>query len=342
MKDSVISHDREELGKYLGSTGQLAGIRRVVLDDGRGRGCRLAEVNNGSGLEFTVNCERGLDVADVRFKGVPLAWMSRTGIVNPSYYEPEEFNWLRSFTGGLVSTCGLRNVGGPGEVNGEKFGLHGRIGHLPGESVNTSSEWQDGVLTLAVSGVVRESRVFGENLVLKRKYTTGLGSNQLVIDDEITNEDANPTPFMMLYHMNFGYPLVAPGAVIETVQPHPVTPANPAAKANLAKYAEMEAPQHGFTEQVFCHELPAGDCGYASVTLKNPALGLAVRVSYRTRELPYLVEWKQMGEGDYVLGLEPGNCFPFGQAKFAETGKLRILQPGETVRHSLILDFIEL
>ena len=79
MKDSVISRDRQELSKYLGSTAQLAGIRRVVLDDGRGRGCRLAEVNNGSGLEFTVNCERGLDIADVRFKGVPLAWVSQIG-----------------------------------------------------------------------------------------------------------------------------------------------------------------------------------------------------------------------------------------------------------------------
>ncbi len=341
MNGKFVSKDRRELAQYLGHMRQLAGIRRMTLDDGRGRGCRLAEVDNGSGLAFVVNCDRAMDILDFRYRGVPLAWISRNGVVHPHAYEPEGLAWLRSYTGGLLTTCGLRNVGGPNEYNDEKHGLHGRISHLEAENVNSAEEWRGNDYVLEVQGVVRESRVFGENLVLRRRIWTCLGTNTVAIEDEITNEAATPSPFMMLYHMNFGYPLVSSSTVLETVA-HRITPASPVAEEGLGKCASFEAPKLGYAEQVFWHEIPGDQAGYASATLKNPALGLGLRVSYNVKELPYLVEWKQLGFGDYVVGLEPANCFPVGQAKFAEMGKLRQLEPGEVVRHRVVLEVIEL
>jgi hypothetical protein len=46
--------NEKELKRYVGTMDQLARIRTSVLDDGRGRGIRIADVDNGSGLRFTV------------------------------------------------------------------------------------------------------------------------------------------------------------------------------------------------------------------------------------------------------------------------------------------------
>ena len=56
---------------------------------------------------------------------------------------------------------------------------------------------------------------------------------------------------------------------------------------------------------------------------------------YDRQNLPYLVEWKQMGEGDYVCGLEPGTWAPEGRAEARRRGELRRIAPGETVRFAL-------
>ena len=37
-----------------------------------------------------------------------------------------------------------------------------------------------------------------------------------------------------------------------------------------------------------------------------------------------------MGEKDYVLGLEPGNCHPEGRDKMRAGGKLKFLPPDES------------
>jgi hypothetical protein len=61
-------------------------------------------------------------------------------------------------------------------------------------------------------------------------------------------------------------------------------------------------------------DLPAGEDGMAAITLRNRGLGLELEVSFRKAELPMFTQWKMMGQGEYVLGLEPANCHPDGQA----------------------------
>jgi len=322
---------------------QLASVRRLVSDDGKSRGMRVLEINNGSGLSFSVYPDRGMDIGQAYYKGVPLAWVSRNGeAAAPQFYDAEGLEWLRTWGGGLLTGCGLTNVGGPNAAPGGPHGLHGRLSNLPAEDVNTSAEWaDDGTYTLTASGRVRQSRVFGENLVLTRRLTTRLGDASITVRDTIENQGFSPTPFMLLYHLNLGWPLVDEGATVET-PPHDVVPQNAIAAAGLADWSKISAPIPGFTEQVFYHPLPADAAGLASARIVNRRLGLAFKVTYRTAELPYLIHWKMMGESEYVVGLEPANCYPEGQEKVAARGLLRQLAPGEKVETLLALSVDEL
>jgi hypothetical protein len=321
----------------LGTMEQLASVRRLVADDGKGRGMRVIEINNGSGLTFTVYPDRGMDIGPAAYKGTPLAWLTRNGEVAPQFYDPSGIEWLRTWAGGLLTSCGLANVGGPGTVNGESHGLHGRLSHLPAESVNTSAAWtDDGAYTLEACGLMRHSRVFGENLVCTRRIATALGQPAITVRDTIENRGFSAAPFMLLYHLNLGWPLVDKGAFLDAPR-HTVVPQNGHAAAGLADWAKVTDPVPGFAEQVYYHTLPRNRQGLASARLVNAKLGLAFRVTYRVAELPYLVQWKMMGQGEYVVGLEPANCFPEGQEQNAQRGILRTLAPGEKVETFLRL-----
>jgi len=329
--------NRSFLMPRLGSMEQLASIRRLVVDDGKGRGMRVVEVNNGSGLAFTVYPDRGMDIGAATYKGTPLAWLSRNGDVAPHFYDPSGIEWLRTWAGGLLTGCGLSNVGGPGAAGGENHGLHGRLSHLPAESVNTRAEWTaEGTYGLCVCGHVRQSRVFGENLSLTRRITTALGENTITVRDTVANHGYADVPFMLLYHINLGWPLVDDGAVLDAPD-HRVTPQTERAAEGLAEWAAVGAPVPGFAEQVYYHDLPADGQGMASLRLVNAKLGLAFRVAYRVAELPFLIQWKMTGQGEYVVGLEPANCFPEGQEQNAQRGTLRMLAPGESVETLLRL-----
>ena len=324
-------YDKNYLRERIGSMRQVAGIRRAELEDGKGRGMRILDVNNGSGLNFTVYPDRGMDIGEASFKGIPVAWITPNGPVAPQFYDAGGLNWLRSWGGGLLTGCGLMNVGGPNASGGEEHGLHGRLSHTPAGQVNAKAAWDnDGVYRIELDGEIRVSRVFGKNIFMTRKISTALGENAITIEDEVENQGFRPTPFMLLYHMNFGYPLVNDNTYLEAVE-HKVTPQNAIAAAGFREWRFAEAPSEDFAEQVFYHEIPADENGMASMSMINKDENLKLTVSYRTAELPYLVQWKMMGQGEYVMGLEPANCFPEGQENFEKRGLLKLLAPGESV-----------
>ena len=171
-----------ELLRRVGSLDQVAGINPLVLDDGPARGVRALGVRTGSGFSFTVLPDRGMGVHAAEYRGIPLTWLSHTGVVAPSHYEPEGEGWLRSFGGGLIVTCGLQNVGPPGEDprTGEKLGLHGRISNIPAWRVSSQARWDEEGCVLEATGEVREGRVFGANLALRR--TQGLRPRRRIPD----------------------------------------------------------------------------------------------------------------------------------------------------------------
>jgi len=322
----------------VGRMDQLASIRRYQLEDGKGRGMRAFEVTNASGLDFTVYPDRGLDIGPARYNGLPLTWMTQNGPVAPAFYDKSGVEWLRTWGGGLVTTCGWLNVGGPCETAQGEHGLHGRADVTPAEEVNTRTFWdEDGDYVLEITGKIAHTRVFGENLVTTRTITTRLGKAELQLVDSTENCGFETMPLMQLYHMNFGWPLICEKTRL-IADSHRVVPKDAEAAKGVAEWDVMPPPTQGFAEQVLYHDLPEDADGNCAIIIANPDFGANVRLSFRKAELPYLVQWRMPGRGEYVMGLEPGNCEPVGQVAFGKTDRLRRIEPGQVVETRVRVD----
>ena len=319
---------RNELLEHVGDLSQVAGIKLGEWSDGSERGLRVAEVRSGSGLTFSVLLDRGMDIGPAAYRGTPLAWISPTGFGHPAYYEAQSTDWLRTFGGGLLVGCGLTSAGAAGEDDGEALGLHGRLSHLPAEHIKVDEIWQGEECALVVEGEVRQARVFGENLRLKRRIRVGLGGNTIAIHDRVENLGKASSPLMLLYHINLGFPLLDETCEL-VAAPHPVEPRDAIAAEGLEDWMHFQAPSAGYQEQVFYHDLPADEEGWAEIEVVNPGQPLGVSVRFQKATLPNLVEWKMMGQGTYVLGLEPANCHVSGRSQERARGTLQFLQAGE-------------
>lgn len=332
------SWSRQELTRYVGDMDQLAGIRLMEGADGMERGARSLQVRTGSGLCFKVAADRAMDITACHYKGMSLAWISPVGEPHPAFFEANGLEWLRTFPGGLLATCGLDHFGPPCQDSGTDFGLHGRIGNLPARCVNYQAGWVGDEYEMVISGEVRQARVFGENLVMRRRLSTRLGSNRILIEDAITNEGFNRQPHMVLYHINLGFPLVSEHTHLKvaTLQ---TLPRDAEAEKGLETWDRFQPPTPDYREQAFIHTPAAESNGHAKVEVENPSISLGLRLTFGTNSLPYLVEWKMMGEGVYVLGIEPTNCQVIGgRAAASEQGALPQLAPGETRHYCMELE----
>jgi hypothetical protein len=333
--------NRKEILRYLGHMDQVAGIKLLESADGRERGNRVFQVWNGSGLYFHVLAERALDISVFHYKGIPVTWISPVGEVHPAYYDPRGAGWLRSFQGGLLVTCGLDHFGHPCVDDGEELGLHGRISNISARSVNYDTFWDEDNYKLEISGEVRQASVFGENLILKRRISTQMGSNQIQISDDVRNEGFEAQPHMILYHFNLGFPLVSECSFLN-LQVEDTFARDKAAEAGINEWEKLQIPTAGFHEQVFGHVPVADKEGNVHIELKNPNLGLGLRWTYQKTSLPYLFQWKMMGEGTYVVGIEPANCSGImGRSKARMNSDLPYLEPGESHHYMIEVEIID-
>lgn len=333
MKQWKANLDKDFLLKHMGSVSQLAGVKRYEFTDGRAKGVEAVDVVTGSGFDFTVMPGRCLDLAWARYRGIPIAYMSKADIAAPAYAEKDGMEWLRSFCAGLLTTCGFSNVGGPAEEERRIFGmqqhgLHGRLANLPAYDVCCSGDWTEDGYVMKVSGKIRQSAVHGENLVLTRTITSKLGEKKLVIHDMIENEGHVDEPLMLLYHMNFGYPLLDANSRLVT-NSYGIRGADPTAEAELELCKQFHEPMHLRDERCYFHDLSCDENGMTEMALINDGLDLGVALRFSVKELPCLTEWKMLSEGEYVVGLEPGNTNPIGRLAAKERGTLEYIAPGE-------------
>jgi hypothetical protein len=329
---------REELARHIGRDSQLGGVRLGQYDDGNTRGVRTAEFDTGSGLAYTVLLDRGMDVGIARYRGASLVWESPTGPVHPAYFEEEGRGWLRTFHGGLVVTCGMTTAGAATIEDGEDLGLHGRISHTPATNVWADGAWRGDDYEMFVRGKMRQSVVFGENLLMDRRIWSRLGESRLMIRDVVTNEGYQSTPHMLRYHVNLGFPLLGEGTRLMAPSRR-VTPRDEVAAPGLDVHHTYEAPIDGYLEQCFYHDLAPDAAGYVTVILANRAYdggrGLGIYLKYRQAELPIFTQWKMVAAGTYVTGLEPANCRVEGRPKDRADGILQFLEPGESREYLL-------
>lgn len=311
--------------RRVGSLEQVFGCREFEFCSGPAKGVHAVEFYNFCGFRFTLLVDRAFDIYDAWYKDIPIAWLSPVGIIAPQFFEPEGYEWLRSFSGGLLTLCGLTQIGTPCEDGNEKLGLHGRISNVPGKIVRIS--YEESGQFIIFEGVVRQTKVFGENLQLFRRIEFPLGSPYIVIKDTVKNIGFNVTPLMILYHINLGYPLIDEGTLIDIRSQ--VSPRDEEAAKGLDKWHVMESPKKDFKEQVFYHRVEPNRDSLGQVVVRNAKLGLAFGLEFDVKALPFLIEWKMMGEGIYVLGVEPSTATVEGRVAARERGEIVYLSPGE-------------
>lgn len=322
-------HDLQQLRRRIGDVSQIVSTRAARLLDGNEDGVRVVEARAAGGLSATILADRGLDIGALWAAGHQVGWQSATGAVHPAYFH--EADWLRSFHGGMLTTCGLQNVGLPSEDGGTSHGLHGRISNVAARNVSHRVLEQDGVLVAEVCGEMRETDVFGADLLLRRRITLPMGDPVLHVDDEVVNQGHAPAGLMLLYHVNVGYPVVDEGARLITPQAE-VTPRDDNAARGMAERDTFAPPADGFVENVYRYELAPTAAPVVSASIANPGFGptggIAVTVSWDPRALPRMWQWRMLGPGMYVTGLEPATCGLAGRAVEREAGTLRMLDPG--------------
>lgn len=320
------------MNHYMGHDSQAYGIEEHRLVGGKGDGMRLFQVRNGRGLDFTVSADRCCDIARLSFRGINMGYFSPCGYVAPAYYDDQGDGFLKSFTAGFLTTCGLTAVGAPCVDEGESLPLHGTIANTPAEQV----WWEEKDQNLALHGVMKDERIFSHKLVLYRELVCSTRKNCLWIRDRIVNRGDADCPAMILYHLNMGYPLLSEHAKLEILSDQ-VAPRNQRAAQDLATWNQVLPPQAGFEEQCYYHTFR--EQGIARIT--NPDLKVGLEIRFDPRQLPFFTQWKMMGQRDYVMGLEPGNCHPDGRARMRAEGDLTILKPGEEIRFAVEIEMIE-
>jgi hypothetical protein len=338
---------REGLLRRVGRLEQVADVRLVELADGYERGVRVLEFRTGTGFAFDIHVDRAFDVGRCELAGRPLAWLSPVGTAGPWYREPEGLGFLRTWGGGLLTTAGLDHALAPAEDTAGQYhyppretvsyGLHGRVSNTPARLAGYGERWEGEECVLWAEGEVLQAAVFGEQLLLRRRVEAEVGGSRLRIRDEVENVGFDPTPHMLLYHVNAGWPVVDEGSELLA----PATAVEPCDDYPSEGYGRFHAPETGYVERVFELDLAAEDGGTVPVGIVNRSLGLGLYQIYRREQLPRHLVWRMLGEGAYSVGLEPSTNRAAGRLDARERGELTELGPGEKRVYDLELGALD-
>ena len=329
----------QKLREYLGDTAQVFDVKQYRLMGGKAEGVRAIDIHNGAGMELTILPDRGMDFYRLRYKGTTLNFLTPTGIAAPSYFAEEAGGMGQMFFGGMMLTCGLRNIGLPCRENGAYYGPHGNITSGPAEHVNIHFFEENGAPAVSISALMRDHG-YGTRLLLKRTVTIRYGVNEVDLQDQVENDGFEPSPFMVLYHFNIGYPLLSECAKL-LLPTQKVTPRTQHAADHAAQYLEITSPAAGYEEMCYYHDLKADENGWASAGIYNEKEHLGLKILYDKQNLDHFVQWKMLAKGTYVMGLEPCNATINGMADARENGTLKTILPGEKKHMHLKLSIFE-
>jgi hypothetical protein len=327
----------------LSNTAQLGGIETSVIDNGAGRGTRIAWINTGTGLRFKVVIDRAMDIADAFYNEHSLAWLSHAGITNPQPLSDKGIDWLKTFGGGLLVTCGLSHVGGPESDEFGERGIHGEISNIPAEIESIiQPDPLSGKMDMSITGIIRQSQALGSRLELRRTISATLGKSVIRIHDEVINRGNMDAAHMLLYHCNFGWPLIDEGTKIVWDGTWKAREGNPNKifhESNDFKTCPPPLDDHkGGGEEAAFIDLKSDKDGFCNCGVENSRIGLGVNLKFQKKQLPCLTNWQHFGKGEYVVGLEPGTNPPIGQSQARRQNELIHLAPGETKKYTLEIE----
>jgi len=323
-------------------------VHKYVLHGGRQEGVDVVVVSNGV-LTYTIVPSRGMDIWEMHCgSDFRIGWDAPVEeVVSPAFVNLDArggLGWLEGF-GAWMCRCGLASVGAPGtdtvasntgapvDVN---LTLHGKISYLPASEVEVIVEPPPS-RRIRVRGIVDESMMFGTNLRLATEIWTTPGSKTVTIEDEVINRGDNPQEMQLLYHANFGCPLLEEGAQfvapVERVFPRDAR----ATEGGMKGWNVYDGPTPGYVEQVYFVELFAGEGGHTETLLRDRQGHRGVSTRFSTEQLPCLTLWKNtQGERDgYVTGVEPGTSYPNPRQVERAAGRVPKLAGGESYKATL-------
>ncbi len=314
--------------KYFSHMSDLAGSKMFEYKGGKQEGVKGIDVKTGTGFAFTVVPDRGMDILNTEYCGIPVSWVSKNRMMHPAYFENGGIGFLRSFSGGLITTCGLTSAGDPCVVGDEVLGIHDRINHIPAENLYVEEYWDKDEYVIKIRGQMRQCSVYKENLVLKREIICIMGENKLYVHDEFVNEGYQKTPFMFVYHVNFSFPIISPDSKLY-LPTDDVKPWNQPAKNGSGVWDRFIEPKAGFEYEVFEITMPQEkDKVYAAYI--NEKIHFGAYIQYSTKQMPAAVQWINSAPQEYVAAIEPGNTVVWGRKLAEEHGVLQYLQPGKS------------
>jgi len=296
---------KSEILRYTGNIQQLAYVRPVTYNDGRAEDLSMILLKSGY-LEAGFMSGKCLDPAWISWRGLNLGFLPKQGLMGRDACDVDGARAIRTIMPGSMFTCGLDNIHGSQQIDGKDYPTHGTIRTTPAEKICTDAYFDGDDYRLKISGEMREGALFGENLVLRRSINTVLGEKGFTVTDEVENQAFSPTPVCILYHCNFGYPLLEEGCRL-ILPSLGCSPRDDDAKAGLDSICRMEAPVDNAPEQVFMHKMAADANGGTFAALVNDRLGIGLKISWNTTALPLLTQWKSPASGDYALAVEPTN-----------------------------------
>ena len=316
---------------YIGNPAQLVTLRRVTVSEGRARGTGIIEVRTAGGLELDILPDAGLDIGQCRYRGINMSWMSKNGYDSTAAINPYETEFVNTFPGGLLYTCGLRSAGPANRDNGEWHPLHGRYHSLQAEHV-CAETLEDEII---IRGTMRETQLFGHCLTVRRTIRIPAFGASVTIEDTVSNESPRDEEIMQIYHCNFGYPLLSEKARLVLPEARETVPRTEFARTGLGRECGFDEPVDGEEERVFFQKMQSEYWA----RLENPDLNVSMTISWSGDTLPILSQWRSMASGDYVLGLEPTNSYINGRHDERENGTLPVLKAWESVKNTVKIEF---
>ena len=316
---------------YIGNPAQLVTLRRVTVSEGRARGTGIIEVRTAGGLELDILPDAGLDIGQCRYRGINMSWMSKNGYDSPAAISPYETEFVNTFPGGLLYTCGLRSAGPANRDNGEWHPLHGRYHSLQAEHVCAETLEDE----IVIRGTMRETQLFGHCLTVRRTIRIPAFGASVTIEDTVSNESPRDEEIMQIYHCNFGYPLLSEKARLVLPEARETVPRTEFARTGLGRECGFDEPVDGEEERVFFQKMQSEYWA----RLENPDLNVSMTISWSGDTLPILSQWRSMASGDYVLGLEPTNSYINGRHDERENGTLPVLKAWESVKNTVKIEF---
>lgn len=334
----MLEKNKQTCMALCGSHEQLFAIRPYTYTAGGAKGLDVLEVKNGP-LCFTLMPGKCLDIAEMSYKGINIGYLAKTGLQGPLSISNRWNDADKGHMGGLMFTAGPENIGPACTIDERDYPGHGSFRFESANLLRYDIISREDETVLTAGAQMRYSRSFGENIRLDRMISSVVGTSTLVIQDTITNDGFLPTSMLMLYHCNFGYPLLAPNAKL--YMDEIPTPRDQQAEFGLHRWSEYGEAVPGKPEEVFCYE-SRHQVGMDCATIWNADVQLGVRVQFSVDTLPYLYIWKTEASGDYALGLEPANASILGRRYYEDNAQaMPNLQAGESKQMTIKLDIID-